>query len=67
MRYAQALAACDRKSFILPDHVKAVLAPTLGHRFILTPEARLAGRRPETLLTQIAASVEPPVGEAYAK
>ncbi len=67
MRCAQALAACDRMSFILPDHVKAVLASALGHRIILTPEARLAGRRPETILTQIAASVEPPVGEAYAK
>jgi MoxR-like ATPase len=54
-------------SFILPDHVKAVLAPALCHRLILTPEARLAGRRPEQVITQIATAVEPPVGEAYAR
>ena len=67
MRCAQALAACDRMSFILPDHVKAVLIPALGHRLILTAEARLAGRRPEQVVTQIATAVEPPVGEAYAR
>jgi MoxR-like ATPase len=67
MRCGQALAACDRVSFLLPDHVKTVLAPALGHRLILTPEARLAGRRPEAILGQIMTLVEPPVGEGYAR
>jgi MoxR-like ATPase len=67
MRCGQALAACDRVSFLLPDHVKTVLVPALGHRLILTPEARLAGRRPEAILAQIMTTVEPPVGEGYAR
>ena len=66
MRAAQALAACDRVSFIFPDHVKMVLIPALGHRLILTPEARLAGRSASAILHQILSTVETPVGEAYA-
>ncbi len=66
LRCAQAQAACDGISFVLPDQPKALLEPTLAHRLILTPEARLAGRRPNTILDQVAQKVEAPVGEAYA-
>jgi MoxR-like ATPase len=65
LRCAQATAAASGMSFVLPDHVKAVLVPALGHRLILTPEARLSGRLPEMVLHSIIGSVEPPVGEAY--
>jgi len=65
LRCAQAEAAADGLSFVLPDHAKAVVEPTLAHRLILTPEARLAGRRPTTILAQIASRVEAPVGEAF--
>ncbi len=65
LRCAQATAAASGMSFVLPDHVKAVLIPALGHRLILTPEARLSGRLPEMVLHSILTSVEPPVGEAY--
>ena len=67
LRSAQAQAAADGMSFILPDHAKALVEPTLAHRLILTPEARLAGRRPSVVLNQIAARVEAPVGEAFAE
>jgi len=66
LRCAQAAAACDHLSFVLPDHVKMLFEPTLAHRLILTPEARLAGKRPGAVLAQIASRVEAPVGEAYA-
>jgi MoxR-like ATPase len=66
LRCAQAAAAGDQLSFVLPDHVKALLEPTLAHRLILTPEARLAGRSPRAVLGQIATRVEAPVGESYA-
>ncbi|MBN1459981.1 MAG: MoxR family ATPase [Armatimonadetes bacterium] len=67
LRCSQALAAADGMSFVLPDHVKSVVEPTLGHRLILTPEARLAGRRAAGVLKQILARVEAPVGEKFAK
>jgi MoxR-like ATPase len=66
LRAAQAAAACDSLSFILPDHVKTLLIPTLAHRLILTPEARLSGRHPSAVLDQISSRIEAPVGEAYA-
>jgi MoxR-like ATPase len=66
LRSAQAQAACDGVSFVLPDHAKAMAEPALGHRLILTPEARLAGRSATSVITQIISRVEVPVGEAYA-
>jgi MoxR-like ATPase len=66
LRCAQARAACDGLSFVLPDQAKALLEPALAHRLILTPEARLGGRTAGGALAQIAARVEAPVGEAYA-
>jgi len=39
--------------------------PALAHRLILTPEARLAGRRAATALNQITSRIEAPVGEAF--
>ncbi len=66
LRCAQARAASDGISFILPDHAKALLVPALAHRLILTPEARLGGRTARGALAQISQQVEAPVGEAYA-
>jgi MoxR-like ATPase len=66
LRCAQARAACDGLSFVLPDHAKALVEPTVAHRLILAPEARLAGRQATTVLAQITAQIEAPVGEAYA-
>ena len=66
LRCAQARAASDGISFVLPDHAKALLVPTLAHRLILTPEARLGGRTAGGALAQISQQVEAPVGEAYA-
>ena len=66
LRCAQAQAAADGLSFVLPDHAKAIVEPALVHRLILTPEARLAGRRPSAILNQIATRVDAPVGEAFA-
>jgi MoxR-like ATPase len=66
LRCAQALAAVSGMSYVLPDHAKQMLEPALGHRLILTPEARLAGREGKAVLARIGARVEAPVGEAYA-
>ncbi len=66
IRCAQAEAACQGLSFVLPDQAKALLEPVLAHRLILTPEARLAGRTAAYLLGRISQQVEAPVGEAYA-
>lgn len=40
-RTAQALAAIQNRNFVLPDDVKRMALPVLGHRLILRPESRL--------------------------
>jgi MoxR-like ATPase len=65
LRCAQAQAATDGLSFVLPDHAKAMARPALAHRLILTPEARLSGRAAITIVGQVASQVEAPVGEEF--
>jgi MoxR-like ATPase len=60
-RSAQALAAGRGRAVVLPDDVKALVQPVLGHRVILSPEARLRGRNVETVLAEIVAGVAVPV------
>jgi MoxR-like ATPase len=60
-RAARAFAAVRGRSIVLPDDIKALVLPTLGHRVILSPEARLRGRNMTAVLTEIVASVAVPV------
>jgi MoxR-like ATPase len=43
LRVAKARALAEGRDFLVPDDVKAVAAPVLGHRLILAPEARSTG------------------------
>jgi MoxR-like ATPase len=65
LRCAQARAATDGLSFVLPDHAKATAGAALAHRLILTPEARLSGRGPAAIINQITSQVDAPVGEEF--
>ncbi|MFN3374357.1 MAG: AAA family ATPase, partial [Chloroflexus sp.] len=58
---AQARAAMAGRSFVLPDDVKAMVAPALNHRLILTAEARLRGQTAAVLLERILAQIPAPV------
>jgi MoxR-like ATPase len=60
-RTAQALAAVAGRSFVLPDDVKKMVLPVLGHRVILRPEARIRKITPATVLNRILADVPAPV------
>ena len=40
-RSSQALALLDGRDFVIPDDVKALAYPTLGHRVIASPSARV--------------------------
>ena len=60
-RASQALAALRGRDYVLPDDVKELTGPTLAHRIILSPEARLRGRTVEQLLEEIVAGVPVPV------
>lgn len=43
-RTSQAYAALHGRDYVLPDDVKHLAVPTLAHRLMLHPEARLCGR-----------------------
>ena len=53
MRAAQGLAALDGREYVLPDDVKRLVVPVLGHRIILSEEGRLRGEDPEHILENI--------------
>ena len=57
VRAAQAYALMHDRDFVLPDDVKALSAPTLGHRLILQPAARLKDLAASTIVAEILQSV----------
>jgi MoxR-like ATPase len=60
-RGAQALAAMRGRDFVKPDDIKELAAPTLAHRLILHPEARLRGRSPADIVRALVSRVAAPV------
>ncbi len=64
MRTSQALAALRGRDFVLPDDVKELAGPVLGHRIILKPEERLRGMNSMTIVAGIVAStrIQPELG-----
>jgi MoxR-like ATPase len=60
-RTAQALAAMSGRNYVLPDDVKRMVMPVLGHRLILRPESRLRKVTPATVINDIVPDVPVPV------
>ena len=60
-RTAQALAAIGGRDFVLPDDVKRMAQPVLGHRIILKPESRLRKRTSALVVQDIVADTAVPV------
>ncbi len=58
---AQARAALHGRAFVLPDDIKAMAVPVLGHRLMLGAEARLRGRSPADVVAAILGQVPAPV------
>ena len=50
---AQALAAVLGRNYVLPDDIKALVEPVLGHRIILRPNAEMQGASPARILSQL--------------
>ena len=60
MRAAQGSAALAGRDYVIPDDVKRMALPVLGHRVILSDEERLCGTDPRSLLLGLMDSVEVP-------
>ncbi len=61
MRAGQALAALQGRDYALPDDIKALAAPVLGHRIILAEQDKLRGERPEHILNEIVEKIAVPI------
>ncbi|MBE3561939.1 MAG: MoxR family ATPase [Ktedonobacteraceae bacterium] len=56
----QALAAMRGRGYVIPDDVKLLVKPTLAHRIIVTPAARVRSITPAAVLDEILQSVPVP-------
>lgn len=61
-RCAQAYAAVQGRSYVIPDDVKALAHPVLEHRLILNPESRLRRVTTSSVLRDIIGEVAVPTG-----
>ncbi len=59
-RTAQARAALDGRDYVIPDDVKALARPALGHRIIVSPAARIKGVSSGDVLDELLAQTPVP-------
>ncbi|NLW07578.1 MAG: MoxR family ATPase [Clostridia bacterium] len=62
-RAAQAMAALQGRDYVIPDDVKRLATPVLGHRLLLRREDRLRGLTADTVLDEILQTTAVPVDE----
>jgi MoxR-like ATPase len=62
-RTSQALAAMAGRDYVLPDDIKAMAVPTLAHRVILGPGARLRDLSAQQVVEEILHGVPVPGGD----
>jgi MoxR-like ATPase len=64
IRCAKTWAAADGRPFVLPDDIKELAEPVLGHRILLDAEAQFANVEVEQVIGEIVADVAPPTNRA---
>jgi len=62
MRVARARSAAAGRTYVIPDDLKALAPPVLGHRLLVTAEAQLQGISSTEVLEEILRSVPVPTG-----
>ena len=64
---ARARAALNQRDYVLPDDIKALVIPTLAHRLIISPSARIKNIGAETILEEIMATLPVPNARVIAE
>jgi MoxR-like ATPase len=59
-RTSQALAAIRQRDYVIPDDVKYLAEPTLAHRLIISPAARIKNIDPKEVVQDILSSLPVP-------
>jgi MoxR-like ATPase len=60
LKLSKAHAWLHRRNYVLPDDVKAIAAPALSHRLILTADHWIRGTKPESIVESVLATVDVP-------
>jgi MoxR-like ATPase len=61
LRATRALAASDGRDYAIPDDIKSLAVPVLAHRMIVSADAAMSGRSPDTVLAETLDDVPVPV------
>ncbi len=61
LRASRAVAASEGRDYVIPDDVKALVVPVLTHRLIVSADASMNGRTPQTVLAELLSEVPVPV------
>jgi len=64
VRVAKTWAAADGRHYVVPDDIKELALPVLGHRLLLDAEAEFSGVTVEDVISQIFSEVKPPAERA---
>jgi len=62
-RTSQVWAALEGRDYVIPEDVKALAVPTLAHRLIVSPAARIRNLNPRTIIAEILETVPVPIGK----
>ncbi len=62
-RCAQAFAAIQGRTYVLPDDIKRIVAPVMNHRVIVRPESRLRKVTSDKVVADILAELAVPTIE----
>lgn len=60
-RGSKGLAFLRKRDYVLPDDIKAIVAPVFHHRITLKPEALLRGKSPREVIDEVLATTHVPV------
>jgi MoxR-like ATPase len=60
-RASQAFAALQGRDYVVPDDIKALCVPVLGHRLLVRPESALRGRDATGVLAALLQETELPI------
>ena len=60
MIVSRAIAAMDKRDYVIPDDVKSAAPPVLRHRVVLKPEADLEGLNADLIVNDVLRAVEVP-------
>ena len=63
LRSSRALAASRGRDYVVPDDIKALAAPVLAHRLLLSPEAQMRGGTVEDVLASLLEGLPVPMRE----